>query len=325
LKRVVLFLSLLCVGTAFAAGDKISTSKSYVDTQIATKQEKIPAVNTNTVLTHTNTDGEIGEKAIYDATANYATQTDALVTAADANAAIQNAIDTEFVCTEWAPNAAHTDDNCYIWNVQNSFVQQILPDGYTALEYLEGAISGDTGTKIATNIPWTSIYHFRGKAQQKAISGINGAVLGSSTQRVNSVNCFWGTRGGDNRNYWYWDTNILPTTIVNFDIRRIDSTQWQGTVNGVLTHSWENTTFTDNVVIMNDAQTEMNRTFNGNVWNIQLFGSNDNLIFSGIPARRNSDDEIGMYDLVSNTFFTNSGSGSFIAGPDLNTYLPSGQ
>lgn len=50
----------------------------------------------------------------------------------------------------------------------------------------------------------------------------------------------------------------------------------------------------------------------------------DNLRFNGIPARRDSDGEIGMYDTVTNTFFTNSGTGEFIGGPVVNLYLPSG-
>lgn len=37
-----------------------------------------------------------------------------------------------------------------------------------------------------------------------------------------------------------------------------------------------------------------------------------------VPARRISDNTLGMYDLVSNTFFTNKGTGTFIAGPDVN-------
>ncbi len=36
-----------------------------------------------------------------------------------------------------------------------------------------------------------------------------------------------------------------------------------------------------------------------------------------IPAKRNSDGVIGMYDTVTKTFFTNSGTGSFIAGPEI--------
>lgn len=34
-----------------------------------------------------------------------------------------------------------------------------------------------------------------------------------------------------------------------------------------------------------------------------------------VPAKRNSDDEIGVYDIVNNTFLTNAGTGSFVAGP----------
>ena len=36
-----------------------------------------------------------------------------------------------------------------------------------------------------------------------------------------------------------------------------------------------------------------------------------------IPARRNSDSVLGMYDTVSGEFFTNKGSGTFTAGPDI--------
>lgn len=42
--------------------------------------------------------------------------------------------------------------------------------------------------------------------------------------------------------------------------------------------------------------------------------SNGVSVFDGVPAKRNSDNEIGMYDLVSDTFFTNSGTGTFTAG-----------
>lgn len=35
------------------------------------------------------------------------------------------------------------------------------------------------------------------------------------------------------------------------------------------------------------------------------------------PAKRDSDGVVGMYDIISNTFFTNSGTGSFIAGDGL--------
>lgn len=43
---------------------------------------------------------------------------------------------------------------------------------------------------------------------------------------------------------------------------------------------------------------------------------NDNLIAEFIPARRISDDELGLYETVSETFFTNQGAGTF-TGRDL--------
>lgn len=42
---------------------------------------------------------------------------------------------------------------------------------------------------------------------------------------------------------------------------------------------------------------------------------NDNLVFDFIPVRKVSNGEVGMYDLVSGQFFTNDGTGDFIAGP----------
>ena len=44
---------------------------------------------------------------------------------------------------------------------------------------------------------------------------------------------------------------------------------------------------------------------------------NDSIIHYLIPAKRNSDNIFGMYDTVTGTFFTNAGSGTFTAGPEI--------
>jgi hypothetical protein len=41
---------------------------------------------------------------------------------------------------------------------------------------------------------------------------------------------------------------------------------------------------------------------------------NDVLVHDLVPCKRNSDDEIGMYDIVADEFLTNGGSGSFMGG-----------
>ena len=61
------------------------------------------------------------------------------------------------------------------------------------------------------------------------------------------------------------------------------------------------------------------RVFSGTVgrlYNLKIY-SGPLLQFNGIPARRNSDGVLGMYDMVTGQFFTNSGTGEFIAGPDV--------
>ena len=110
-KIIMLLACVSMVGTAFANGENIATSKAYVDTAIQQKQEKIPANNGVTqVLTNTGTPGSVGTKNIYDSSASYATQTDSLITAGDFNTAVQNAIDTEFECIAWRDPNDHNSD-----------------------------------------------------------------------------------------------------------------------------------------------------------------------------------------------------------------------
>lgn len=54
----------------------------------------------------------------------------------------------------------------------------------------------------------------------------------------------------------------------------------------------------------------------GKIHNIS-FKDNGVLIRNFIPARRNSDNELGLYDTITDTFLTNAGTGTFTAGPDL--------
>ena len=115
-KVFVFIIGALIFGSAFATGENIPTSKSYVDTEIATKQNKIAANDGATqVLTNTGTAGEYGTKNIYDATGEYGAQTDALVDAVTMNTAVQNAIDSEFQCVEYNPN---DPNDCWLMDVR---------------------------------------------------------------------------------------------------------------------------------------------------------------------------------------------------------------
>lgn len=49
----------------------------------------------------------------------------------------------------------------------------------------------------------------------------------------------------------------------------------------------------------------------------KYWGKDDNLLRDMIPCYRKSDNVIGMFDLVSQTFFTNAGTGVFTVGEDI--------
>lgn len=49
----------------------------------------------------------------------------------------------------------------------------------------------------------------------------------------------------------------------------------------------------------------------------KYYDKNNELICELVPCYRKSDGEIGMYDIVRNTFLTNVGSGTFTKGPDV--------
>ena len=152
MKRFFVFLfSVLLSYGAFAAGENVPTSKSYVDAEIATKQDKIAANNgAAQVLTNTGTAGEIGTKNIYDASSSYAGQSDALIDAQTMNAAVQNAIDSEFECVEEDGNG-----NCLLTRIQGADVGIQPGDGQLFRAYLTGtqwSYYADASTSIRIRI-----------------------------------------------------------------------------------------------------------------------------------------------------------------------------
>jgi len=115
-------LSIICVFavfSAFGAGENVPTSKSYIDSVLVDKQDTIErTTGNNQALTNTGTAGGYGTKDIYDSAASYAEQTDALIDAATMNAAVQNAINAEFVCISWVDDDPSKD--CLLMEIRSA-------------------------------------------------------------------------------------------------------------------------------------------------------------------------------------------------------------
>ena len=153
MRKIIICLMMLCTFGTHAANENAATSKEYVDTELATKQPIIPAQGNNVVMTFdsTATDG-IGTKQIYDESASYASQTDALVTAETANAAVQMAINGEFICTEYS-TIDPTD--CWLWGIKSEYYAKYDLIGSRRNSGLFGRNNSavatfDSNTKIST-------------------------------------------------------------------------------------------------------------------------------------------------------------------------------
>ena len=126
LKKILLasmFVITAITNVAHAEDDmKTVASKAYVDTQIETKQLKIPAAGQpnvgagETVMTYTATgNGEIGERGLYSDISSYNASTDGdkLITASALNATFTNLPTTPTTKLECANQA----DGCTLWTI----------------------------------------------------------------------------------------------------------------------------------------------------------------------------------------------------------------
>ena len=119
-KFLFVLMGVFVVIGAFAAGENVPTSKSYVDSKLGEKQDIIPKNDgAPRAIMNTGVAGEYGTKGIYDANGEYAAQQNNLVDAATMNAGVQNAIDSEFQCIEWLDPNDHSSD-CLLFDVFGS-------------------------------------------------------------------------------------------------------------------------------------------------------------------------------------------------------------
>lgn len=179
----------------------------------------------------------------------------------------------------------------------------LLPDGYTQLEYIESTGTQRINPNLSGNARWIIT------AQSTATSTSTLYVLLSSSSNGSA-----GTWYGNAQGMWGFGNNnkssISQNTKATADIT-FNSTGVSGTVNGETI---------SRIVTISQGSWRLFRTtgggdkFIGRLFEASVY-QDDVLVSKLIPAKQNSDGEIGLYDTVRNIFFTNDGTGNFIAGP----------
>jgi hypothetical protein len=188
-----------------------------------------------------------------------------------------------------------------------------LPAGYTELEYIEssGTQYIDTGIKPS---PRYSTLETRVVILNNTTGGF-GCRPSSSTAN-SAATMFNVVSAGKTRLDWFGGN--ATTYSLGSDLT-IKGTAGSATINGTARTfdlaSQQTARFAYNYCLFavnttgTVAQFISARFYETKLWYND--GSGNVLEWWGIPAKRNSDNAIGMYDKVSGTFFTNSGTGTF--------------
>ena len=196
-----------------------------------------------------------------------------------------------------------------------------LPSGYTALKYLKA-----TGTQwIKTDIAPTLETTIQATGQRTVASGY-GAIMGSYDP-IAYIPMGNGAYGG--RYYARFgsssEKNIdvpfpvgtaLPPTITLNKTQAVFSTEGMAdktlaigaTGLGTVDPSTRIALFGRHNGGNDTCSTTSGFLLRAKIWD------DGTLVADFVPAKRDADDVLGMYDLVSNTFYTNAGSGTFVGG-----------
>ena len=207
-----------------------------------------------------------------------------------------------------------------------------LPSGYTELEYIEstGTQVIDTGfvynnntrviwdVQLTATLPLSDYQGFGVGFVQN-----NTERLGFSFEASNQKILLFKAKAVTNP-----DTRLQTINVDNNrHIIEINSPNNKGYVDGVEYTFDSSVGTTDNVTNATlplfcwysniDGIKQYSHYSEAKLYSVKIY-DNGTLVRDFVPAKRNSDGVVGLYDTVNNVFYTNSGTGSFFAGPAVN-------
>lgn len=193
-----------------------------------------------------------------------------------------------------------------------------LPNEYQEVEYIQstGTQYIDTGILPSSNTNITMDYEYISGQSGKYVplaceritvgSDMFGIWINESTKEIAinygdvDTSAISGTNGAgrhtysNDRNKWYLDGSLIKT---------------------ISTSSFSSTS-TLFIFGLNSGTEIETRDCTAKLYSFTAY-QNSNLIRNFVPCYRKSDNEIGMYDLVSNQFYTNAGTGVFLMGAEV--------
>lgn len=192
-----------------------------------------------------------------------------------------------------------------------------LPSDYQEVEYIQSSgtqfintgINGNSGIKITTRMAWvtTSNTLFGSRKDTGAtrflVTSYNGIDFGYGTDKVAGVSIV------ANRAYdLIYDTSEAPTA-VDFYVDGVN--KFHGT------YSVDTDTTMYIFAYHRGSDNATMSMSSARFYSMIIEDSNGSVIFEGVPCYHITSGVIGIYDLATDTFLTNLGSGNFTTGDNV--------
>ncbi|MBQ9607852.1 MAG: phage tail protein [Lachnospiraceae bacterium] len=193
-----------------------------------------------------------------------------------------------------------------------SFPNQILPEEYTQVDYIENTgkqyidtgIHGNLNTEIITKV---------------TNNNYSGQLFGDITNNSKAISCNFSfnssliSRFGNKES-----SSILGNYVSSNNVFTLKENKEGIYINGSKVQEFNatDTFITENTLLLfnrNSSSGSQQNTWKGKLYYFKIY-DNNSLVRDFIPCYRNSDNEVGLYDLVNNVFYTNQGTGAFTYG-----------
>jgi hypothetical protein len=193
-----------------------------------------------------------------------------------------------------------------------------LPVGYTEVEYIE-----NTGTSYV-NTNYYPNQDTRIVAEMQVVTFNDfGRLWGAGNHNTaNTISCDYVDSGNIFEVSWGGYTGWAQYSVTsNYNKHTYDWNKNSFYIDGTLLDSKTYTSFTCsnklgifNVLESGDVPTSnTGRYFYGKLYSFKIY-DNDTLVRDFVPTKRDSDNKYGLYDLITDTFYTSPNGNNFIGG-----------
>ena len=204
-----------------------------------------------------------------------------------------------------------------------------VPSGYTCLDYIQASGTQYIDTGIVPTL--TSGAHVRAKFL--ALKSTDNIIFGATDSTAfaggspfsidvftNRVLMPFGGGANNSVNYSPTISKTMETNVL-YDFKLNYLNDKKASVNDTQVTYSNPVTMTSRSLLLFNLNSSAGGMSQYAATKSQIFSAvitdGSNIVFNGVPAKRDSDGVIGVYDTVSDRFLTNAGTGTFTAGPEI--------